>query len=142
MEEVKTVYKIATAIVILCFILSISLTILMVSRNFWNRTENQVSQTVVNTQYMDAYQLSSYGKAVPVAAMWKTINTLDPNGEIPGRSTLHDFTMEVRDSNGNTVTTLYTRNALYDYMAYKGFMSYEEHSDGLFDISIILTEGG
>ena len=42
-EDLSTAYKIAAGACIMAFILSIGLSLMMIGRNFWNKTADQVT---------------------------------------------------------------------------------------------------
>lgn len=59
-EDLSTAYKIAAGACIMAFILSIGLSLMMIGRNFWNKTADQVTTPVTSMQDTDAFFLASY----------------------------------------------------------------------------------
>lgn len=47
-EDLSTAYKIAAGACIMAFILSIGLSLMMIGRNFWNKTADQVTTSVTS----------------------------------------------------------------------------------------------
>ena len=145
MQDVNTAWKMASGVVIMCFVMSIGLSILWMSKAFWNRTETQISNAVVNTADAEIYQLASQGQPQPVAAMWKCIAAVTPPDR-NGNTTLGSFTIYepctpgAPDDVGNGYREVCNDyGKIMNYMAKKGYLSYEEKA-GLYYVTIHLAK--
>lgn len=67
-EDLSTAYKIAAGACIMAFILSIGLSLMMIGRNFWNKTADQVTTPVTSMQDTDAFFLRSLTQTLRVRA--------------------------------------------------------------------------
>ena len=121
-EDLSTAYKIAAGACIMAFILSIGLSLMMIGRNFWNKTADQVTTSVTSMQDTDAFFLASYEKPVPVADKFsiKERNPSNPNDWMLISTSVDD---------------------LDDYMARKAYMSWEvDEVTGLYTMEVSLAE--
>lgn len=133
MEDVRTAYKMATALVIMCFVISIGLSLLWISRAFWNRTEASVERSIISTETAELWQTASQGAPVPVAAIYKVISQVPVATANAGGRTA----FVIRDSSGNQLTQ--TQSEITKYLAKKAYLSYEEYA-GLFYVTIDLAD--
>ena len=143
-EDLSTAYKIAAGACIMVFILSIGLSLMMIGRNFWNKTADQVTTPVTSMQDTDAFFLASYEKPVPVADIWKMVmrinygaSSTDANGNIS------KFSIKERNpSNPNDWMLISTSvDDLDDYMARKAYMSWEvDEVTGLYTMEVSLAD--
>ena len=143
-EDLSTAYKIAAGACIMAFILSIGLSLMMIGRNFWNKTADQVTTPVISMQDTDAFFLASYENPVPVADIWKMVmrinygaSSADTNGNISR------FSIKARNpSNPNDWVLISTSvGDLDDYMARKAYMSWEvDEVTGLYTMEVSLAE--
>lgn len=145
MEDVNTGWKMATGIVIMCFVMSIGLSILWISRAFWNRTELRVETAVVSTADAEIYQLASQGRPTPLAAMWKCIEAVTPDDRY-GNPTLKSFTLMAPcaasdpDNDGTGYKVISTDFAsLKENLDKKGYISYSEEA-GLYSVTVHLAK--
>ena len=143
-EDLNTAYKIAAGACILAFILSIGLTLVLLGRNFWNKTATQITTPVVSMQDNDAFFLASYEKPVPIADIWKLIyrinygvDTSASNGNITSFSL-----KEQNPTNPNDWTLVSTSIAsLDDYMDRKAYLSWEvDTMTGLYTMEVSMTK--
>lgn len=142
-DDLSTAYKIAAAACIMAFILSIGLSLMMLGRNTWNKTANQITQPIVSMQDNDAFFLASYEKPVPVADIWRIVTRMnygaDPasvNGNISRFSI-----KEQNPTNPNDWTLISTSTGdLKDYMDRKAYMSWEvNETTGLYTMEVSLV---
>lgn len=99
-EDLSTAYKIAAGACIMAFILSIGLSLMMIGRNFWNKTADQVTTPVTSMQDTDAFFLASYEKPVPVADIWKMVMRINYKQNPWSRFVLHHDCSHVGQRNG------------------------------------------
>lgn len=96
MEDVNTATKMATSVVVMCFLISIGLSILLIGRAFWNQTEYTVDTAAGNVGWADAYSLASKAESVPVASVYRVLQGLNLTvGDVYDTLELH-----VYDKNG------------------------------------------
>lgn len=77
MTDLDTGYKIATSIVVVCFILTIGLVITMVGRHYFNTTIDEFEKPALEIDDANIYFLSQHESAVPVASLWKVVQKLE-----------------------------------------------------------------
>lgn len=138
MEDVNTSYKMATALVIMCFVLSIGLSLLWISRAFWNRTADSIERSVISTETAELWQTASQGAPVPVAAIKKVLAAVPvaPMDTYSGDgTTVTRYAFTIRE-NGAVLTQDYKN--IDDYLDRKAYLSYEEVA-GLFYVEIDLA---
>lgn len=152
-ENMASSTRMAVAVVILAFVLSIGMTITMLATNYWDKIEYSTTLNVVNTQSMTAYQLAQKNVPVPVAAIWKVLGELDPQGTMC-------TTFVIYDKDGNRVlggssrssgiaagVTYITqddvntaRKNITQYLSKKGYFSYALNEVNMYDIIINLID--
>lgn len=152
-ENMDQGYKMAITMVIMCFIISLGLTVTMVSTHAWDQVEYDTTVSIVNTQSMTAFQLAKLNKPVPVAAVWKVMNELDPNCN-------QCTTVAIYDKAGNLVhggtsrrlgiaagVTQITKEQvdraradIGAFLEHKGYFSYALNEANMYDIIINLTD--
>ena len=122
MDEVRTGYKIAMSIAVMCFIIGIGMTILMIARNFWNHTESAVERPLNAVSDATAWQLASSNTPVPVASIWKVLNDIDPLGDVT-TTLCTDFTIGSKKTPSHIYST--DRKDVKNYLGYKAYFTYE-----------------
>ena len=133
MQEINTATKIAFATVAMCFVIGIAMSLLFITKAFWSRTENSIESAMVNTAAAEVYQVASYGKPVPIASIWKSLE--DAAGVNRQGTGVRNF--QLYDYDGNLISNDY--QSLKDHLGDKGYLSYEEVA-GLYDVIIDLAE--
>ena len=73
MEDVNTAWKIAVSMIVICFILSIGLAIMSISKAYLNNTQNTMDTAIANVGHADAYSLANSYEPVPVAAIYRVL---------------------------------------------------------------------
>ena len=140
-QGLNDAYKIGITAVILCFIISIGLTIMTVGKHFMDEEIHSVEEAIGVTELVDAYCLASYGKPAPVAAMWRVMNKLDPLGNT-GESVIKSFKLQYRNPSDGALTTVTTnKGKITNFLMYKGYFGYKEDS-GKFTVTVIITNAG
>lgn len=135
MGEINTGAKMAVSICVICFILAMGMTIVYIARAFWNNTEKQIERPVNLVSEATAWQLASYNKPVPITAIWKVMNDIDPLGDT-GKTTCRSFVM--KKHSGAAMEHGTTRKDIKYYIEYKAWFSYEMLADGTLNIVIEL----
>lgn len=125
MEDVNTGIKMATSVVIMCFIISIIMSILLIGKAFWHNTENRYEVAIGQANISSLYEVASQGRPVNLATMWKSINEIDPLGDLAGQTNFSNFSVYC---GSNLITT--DRSKLNKLLLYDGYLSYEERDDG------------
>ena len=141
MQELNSGFKIATSAVILCFILAISITLMLIGRNLWNRVATEVERPISSITDTDAYYLASYGKPVPVAGIWKLVQRVNMNNVSGGNGNLYSFVLrEQSPSNPNTyITRSLSIDSLEDYMNRKAYLSWSlDETTGLYAVEVLV----
>lgn len=138
MQDVNTSYKVAAAIVIMCFVLNIGLSLLWITRAFWLNTESSVERAVISTETAELWQTASQGAPVPVAAIKKVLAAVPvaPKNIYNSDGTaVSKYAFTIRED-GAIQTDDY--KDIDDYLARKAYLSYEEVG-GLFYVDIDLA---
>ena len=143
-EDLSTAYKIAAGACIMALIMSVGLSLMMIGRNFWNKTADQVTTPVVSVQDTDAFFLASYEKPVPVADIWKLVTRINYGASsATTNGNISKFSIkEQSPSNPNNWVLISTSvDDLDDYMARKAYMSWEvDEVTGLYTMEVSLIE--
>ncbi len=134
MQDISSAWKIAVATVVMSVIISMVLSLLYVSRAFWTRTETTVSTAVGDSVEAEAYQLASYGKPVPMAAIWKTMNSLTGSTKKEVRS-VKSFAMY--GSDGSLIPGVGYLD-MQEHFHEKAYLSYVEDA-GTYAIEVTLA---
>ena len=141
-EELNTAFKIATAACVMAALLCIGLTIMLIGRNLWNKTAEQVTTPINSVVDSDAFYLASYEKPVPVADIWKLVARINSDATVSGNGNISSFQIKERSTvNPNDwVLVSTTVTALDTYMHRKGYISWEvDNMTGLYSMEVFLT---
>ncbi len=140
MQEITTAWKIAVSVVIMSFIISIVVSVMYITRAFWNRTEVHIEGAVVRTADAEAYQAASFGRPIPVPTIWKVVNGLTGSSANDTSNKLAKFEMyDGVDASGHPIRVTNKYSDITNYLNRKGWFSYEEGA-GVYSVSITLTD--
>lgn len=131
-DNVSEFVKIAFSVAVLAVVLSTCVAITLIGQHFSRNVETTVVQPISALADDDAFYLSSYGRAVPIASIWTTLRGL-------GEANITSFSLYTQNPTNPNDYQLVS-NSVYSlptYMAKKGYFSWWVDSvSGLYTVEV------
>ena len=140
MTEITTAYRIAASVVVLMVVISIGLGLILVGRNYFNKTMNTAEVPAAAMADADAFNLTSYGKPVPVANVWKLVKRISKENSVAGGA-IASFSLKTRNAADPNSWDLQSTSvaSLEDYLTRKAYVSWSLDSlSGLYTIEVLI----
>lgn len=140
MTEITTAYRIAAGVVLLMVVISIGMGLILIGRNYFSKTISSAEVPAAAMVDSDAFNLTSYGKPVPVADVWKLVKRINQEATTADGA-ISSFALKTRnaaDPNSWDLQSIST-SSLESYLTKKAYVSWSlDESDGLYTIEVLI----
>ena len=140
MTEITTSYRIAVGVLLSLVVVSISLGLVFIGRNYFSKTMATAEVPAAAMADNDAFNLTAYGKPVPVASVWKLVKRINKETTAPDGA-IASFSLKTRNNADPNSWDLQSTSvaSLEDYLTEKAYISWTlDGSSGLYTLEVLI----